>query len=288
VKLLRPDLTKRALSRGRLDLCIEAAHLLSIKHSNIVRVVAISRGVAKYLARDSRWKEETEFFIVMERLEITLEDMIRQWAVEAKDSRIKRESGVFGAKMSKKKKRKEKKERWLRKLEVAKDVAGAVKFLHENGVVYRDLKPSNIGFSFDGTTTLFDFGLAKTLSPKDKICNSMYKMTGHTGSLRYMAPEVALDLPYNNSVDSYSFAMLMWQICSYMPPFMGFTREKHDEHVIRGGWRPPIGRKWPQGCVDIIERCWSDNISKRMDFTEIEQVLDLEINRIRASSSSKW
>jgi hypothetical protein len=37
VKLLRKNLTKRALNRGRLDLCIEAAHLLSIKHKHIVR-----------------------------------------------------------------------------------------------------------------------------------------------------------------------------------------------------------------------------------------------------------
>ena len=35
-------------------------------------------------------------------------------------------------------------------------------------------------------------------------------MTGNTGSVRYMAPEVALDLPYNHSVDVYSFSILVW------------------------------------------------------------------------------
>jgi serine/threonine protein kinase len=135
-------------------------------------------------------------------------------------------SGGFG---SSKKKKKEAKQRWLKKLEVARDIARAVRLLHEKRVVYRDLKPSYIGFAYDGTSTIFDFGLAKTLNSKDELCNSMYRMTGHTGSLRNMAPEVAQDLPYNNLVDSYSFDMLLWQLCTHMPPYLGFTREKHKE-----------------------------------------------------------
>ena len=37
-----------------------------------------------------------------------------------------------------------------------------------------------------------------------------YNMTGNTGSARYMAPEVALDQPYHESVDVYSFSMILW------------------------------------------------------------------------------
>lgn len=320
IKLLRNDLSRRALLRGRLDLCIEAAHLLSIHHKNVVRVAGISRGIAKYLSKDPHWKNETEFFLVLERLEMTLDDMIKMWVEDARregnsaaetaeqiwqDTMTQDKHKRYDAKLadgdlgmgvsvgcggrrkkqglwSKRRKKREERQRWLRKLEVARDIAVAVRHLHEKNIIYRDLKPSNIGISYNGTTTLFDFGLAKTLSDKDKLCNSLYRMTGHTGSLRYMAPEVALNLPYNSMVDSYSFAMLLWQICSFVPPFLGFSREKHQEMVIKGGWRPPTGKRWPKACVEIIESCWSDNLSKRMDFSQIEQLLNEEIERFKS------
>jgi serine/threonine protein kinase len=37
-------------------------------------------------------------------------------------------------------------------------------------------------------------------------------MTGNTGSLRYMAPEVALRRPYSEKADVYSFGILVWQV----------------------------------------------------------------------------
>lgn len=52
-------------------------------------------------------------------------------------------------------------------------------------------KPENIGFDVKGVVKVFDFGLAKELHPEDKLANDTYKMTGNTGSIRYMAPEVA-------------------------------------------------------------------------------------------------
>ena len=44
-------------------------------------------------------------------------------------------------------------------------------------------------------------------------------MTGNTGTLRYMAPEVALGEYYNQSVDVYSFGIITWQILKGKIPF---------------------------------------------------------------------
>ena len=41
-----------------------------------------------------------------------------------------------------------------------------------------------------------------------------YQMTGYTGSLRYMAPEVARQTPYNETCDVYSMALVLWEVCS--------------------------------------------------------------------------
>ena len=58
---------------------------------------------------------------------------------------------------------------------------------------------------------LFDFGLAKEIQDSDIVAGTnpvTYNMTGQTGSYRYMAPEVAKELPYNETADVYSFAIL--------------------------------------------------------------------------------
>ena len=39
-------------------------------------------------------------------------------------------------------------------------------------------------------------------------------MTGYTGSLRYMAPEVAKQTPYNETCDIYSVGLVLWEVCS--------------------------------------------------------------------------
>ena len=45
------------------------------------------------------------------------------------------------------------------------------------------------------------------------VCCS-YKMTGGKGTLRYMAPEVVLNQDYNDSVDIYSFGLVIWYMCT--------------------------------------------------------------------------
>ena len=139
-------------------------------------------------------------------------------------------------------------------------------------IVYRDLKPDNIGFDIRGDLKIFDFGLARQL-PDEKLDNGVYKMTGDTGSPRYMAPEVALGHPYNETADVYSFGILLHQICSLETPFEGFTMKMFDKMVVRGGCRPKCDPKWPPRIQSLIQNCWSANISKRPSMHDVMEIL---------------
>jgi serine/threonine protein kinase len=58
-----------------------------------------------------------------------------------------------------------------------------------SSIIYRDLKPDNVGFDVRGDVKIFDFGLAKELDLSKKLDDGTYNLTADTGSLRYMAPE---------------------------------------------------------------------------------------------------
>ncbi len=73
-------------------------------------------------------------------------------------------------------------------------IALAMEYLHTEAIpnmmiLHRDLKPDNIIFDLEGNIKIIDFGLSRVIM-KDNVLNSLCKMTGHVGSLRYMAPEV--------------------------------------------------------------------------------------------------
>ena len=147
--------------------------------------------------------------------------------------------------------------------------------------MYRDLKPDNIGFDVRGDVKIFDFGLAREFGIAEKTGNDdgMYKMTGDTGSPRYMAPEVALGQPYNENVDVYSFSILLWQILALERPFQGYTMNMFQKRVTEGGARPMCAQKWPANLQKMLRRGWGIN-TKRPTMEEWQLFLQDEITRI--------
>jgi len=92
-------------------------------------------------------------------------------------------------------------------------------------VLHRDLKPSNLGFTHSGRVVLFDFGLCRLWArdpPGENDEDSLRSLTGMTGSLRYMAPEVALCAPYNHKAEVFSFTSLLFEIIAHQKPFFWY------------------------------------------------------------------
>lgn len=181
---------------------------------------------------------------------------------------------------------------YLETLKLARAMAAALKYLHADWdsaitIIHRDLKPDNIGFTSDGNIKLFDFGLCSVVK-KFKRSSDTYHMTGNTGTLRYMAPEVAVGKSYNSTVDVYSFGIIVWQILKGDVPFQGMGRKAFMERVVAGGERPRCGRSWPRPFCSLLQRCWSEDKDVRPSFEEILQELDSLILAVESSASYRF
>jgi serine/threonine protein kinase len=130
---------------------------------------------------------------------------------------------------------------------------------------------------------LFDFGLAKELddSMKSGYCSEFYELSGNTGSLRYMAPEVALSECYNLSADVYSFGLLLWQICSLDLPYDGMSRTDHSVYVVKGNERPVLDPSWSTSLRILMKRAWEPDPTVRPSMDSTYKILRREIVSLR-------
>lgn len=147
-----------------------------------------------------------------------------------------------------------------------------------------DVKPHNVGFSASGQLKLFDFGLA-TCIPRRVLASDTYQMSGLTGTLAYMAPEVALGLPYSDKVDVFSFAVVLWQLLSgCSSPFSdSMTRKEYQKLVAIDGKRPSLllpnygdkkEKQLKEELLELVEQCWSGDPITRPSAAETTHRLD--------------
>jgi len=172
----------------------------------------------------------------------------------------------------------------------ARSIADALAYCQTSAIddcmlLHRDLKPDNIGFTSNGEIKIMDFGLATVIDNSSPISNKVYVMSGETGSLRYMAPEVAQCKPYNHKVDVYSFGILLWELLTFKRPYYNLESNFYKQVIINGA-RPNIDSSWPKDLIDLMEACWNPNIMMRPTFQNIVNMLDYILFNIPCSEDS--
>ena len=143
-----------------------------LKHPHIVSLHGVTAGsVENNLASG----KECGFFIVVDRLEETLEARLEHWRAENEKNTAPRMAWMSSDYKAKKR------TELMERVKIAMEIADAMHYLHSLGIVFRDLKPDNMGFDENGVLKIFDFGLAKELKKCFEHDNGKYDLTGNTG-----------------------------------------------------------------------------------------------------------
>ena len=102
---------------------------------------------------------------------------------------------------------------------VASDVCGVLEVAHRAGVVHRDIKPGNILISDDGSTRVFDFGIARTEGSP-----ALTQTATVIGTAAYISPEQAAGGRAEPQSDLYSVGCVLVEMLTGSPPFTSETR----------------------------------------------------------------
>ncbi|KKY38279.1 putative protein kinase c [Diaporthe ampelina] len=128
----------------------------------------------------------------------------------------------------------------------AAEVCLALKYFHENGVVYRDLKLDNILLTLDGHIKIADYGLCKE--------DMWFGSTTSTfcGTPEFMAPEILLDKKYGRAVDWWAFGVLIYQMLLQQSPFRGEDEDEIYDAILADEPLYPI--HMPRDSVSILQK----------------------------------
>jgi len=163
-------------------------------------------------------------------------------------------------------------------MRVLREVASALAFAHDAGVVHRDIKPDNVLLS-GGSAMVTDFGVAKAVSASTTASNSGLTSLGVAlGTPAYMSPEQAsADPTVDHRADIYSWGILAYELLTGSTPFSGRPAAAMlAAHTIESA--EPIERRRPgvpPALATLLMRCLEKRASDRpQNAGEIVRALD--------------
>ncbi|KAK8954354.1 Serine/threonine-protein kinase HT1 [Platanthera zijinensis] len=153
-------------------------------------------------------------------------------------------------------------------IRLALDLSRGLSYLHSQKIVHRDVKTENMLLDKSANLKIADFGVARVEAQNAK------DMTGETGTLGYMAPEVLNGKPYNRKCDVYSFGICLWEIYCCDMPYWNVSLAEISYAVAGQNMRPRIPRCCPSALANVMKRCWHVNPDKRPDMDEVVRLLE--------------
>eukprot|EP01136_Pigoraptor_vietnamica_P022381 Opistho-1_new@73452 len=162
---------------------------------------------------------------------------------------------------------------WPRRLSFLLDAARGVAYLHACSppIIHCDLKSANLLVSTNWIVKVADFGLSR------------FKRSGKTetfGTLFWMSPEVAAGLACTEKSDTFSFAVMMWEIATRKIPYRGLLDTLKDPEedfislLVEKNLRPTVPPNCPSAYAALMTQCWQRNMNKRLSMDEVVVALE--------------
>ena len=166
------------------------------------------------------------------------------------------------------------------------DIVDGMAYLHDSGVIHRDLKPQNLLVDKDDRIYVCDFGTARFQGHRTKDFG---------GTMIYSAPEILSSSPrrlpghsWTKEADVYSFGIVLWELFHRQRPFSGDGIYADLVVQILSGYRDTIDPcLTPEEIAQLISYCWSQDPSNRPSFLDISVQLreGLEMIQMRGENS---
>ena len=139
----------------------------------------------------------------------------------------------------------------------ASSIGLALDYLHNKGIIYRDIKPENILIGEDGYLKLIDFGMAKMLKDDEKA-------TSFCGTPEYLAPEIITGEGHDRAADWWSFGILIFEMLCGIPPFYCDNTEKMYELITHAELRFPKKIPLSDASKDLLKKLLVKNQDNRL------------------------
>jgi serine/threonine protein kinase len=165
-------------------------------------------------------------------------------------------------------------------VQIAHAIASALHYAHERrapdgsllGIVHRDVSPSNVLISYDGTIKLVDFGVAKAATSTVKTRTGTLK-----GKISYMSPEQAKGSPIDRRSDVFALGTVLWELVTSHRLFKAENDLATIQRIINSETQPPteLREDCPPELETIILKALAVDVNERYQTAE-EFQLDLE------------
>ncbi|CAM0139835.1 Serine/threonine kinase [Umbelopsis sp. WA50703] len=138
------------------------------------------------------------------------------------------------------------------------ELACAIRYLHQERVVHRDIKPDNILLDEEGHAHLSDFNIASHIPTHRPL-------TSHSGTALYMAPEIFQGGGYNEAVDWWGLGVTMYECVYRKRPFEYEKTDDLQKAILRGNvFYPPKSPPVSPECISVIQGLLEPNPSRRL------------------------
>ncbi|KAL7712463.1 Serine/threonine protein kinase PAK [Entamoeba marina] len=145
---------------------------------------------------------------------------------------------------------------------VCKQTLKGLVYLHELGIIHRDVKSDNILLRHDGVVKLSNFGYAALLTNEQPTRNSI------VGTPFWMSPELIKSQSYDTKVDVWSLGITCREMSDGTPPYMDFPPMKALFQITTKGI-PPLEGNWSSNFNDFLKKCLNSEPSKRISSSEL-------------------